>query len=245
MSPSFLDLSGKTAFVTGSSRGIGLAIARALVQCGARVTLHGVRPSEKLAAAAAELGTPTVTGDLGAPDEVRALATTIGSTDILVLNGSVQSYTGIDNYSDAEFSRMMQTNVASAFQLIAAFAPGMAARHYGRIIAVSSINQLRPADRLGIYATTKAALANLILTTAKKYAAHGITANTIQPGVIVTDRNREVLANPDFAEPLRLSIPAQRFGSAEDCALIVPFLASDGAAYLTGAEIPIAGGMQL
>jgi NAD(P)-dependent dehydrogenase (short-subunit alcohol dehydrogenase family) len=121
----------------------------------------------------------------------------------------------------------------------------MMENNWGRIIAISSINQIRPADRLGIYATTKAALANLMLSTAKKYAAYGITANTVLPGVIETDRNAQVLSNKEFADNLREIIPAKRFGTPEDCAGIALFLASDAAGYVTGAEIPVAGGMQL
>lgn len=240
------DLTGKKALVTGSARGIGRAIAEDLAKAGAEVILHGVKASDHLKALSAAMNNARyVTGDMGNPEEIAVLIKEVGDIDILVLNSSVQSYTGLDNFNMEEFSRMVNTNLASAFSLIAAFAPKMAERKFGRIIAVSSINQLRPAPRLAVYSATKAALANLMNMTAKKYAADGVTANTIQPGVIVTDRNREVLKNEDFASGLRNDIPARRFGMPEDCSPIVTFLASDEASYITGAQIPVAGGWQL
>ena len=243
------DLKDKKVFVTGSARGIGKAIADACVKAGATVLYHGATESEKLIKAAEAAQSPYVAGDLSKPEDVSILADNVrkilGNVDVLILNGSVQSYTGIENFTVEEFNRQMQTNVASCFQLIGAFAPGMMENKWGRIIAISSINQIRPADRLGIYATTKAALANLMLTAAKKYAAYGITANTVLPGVIETDRNAATLSDAAFAEKLREQIPMHRFGTAEECAELIAFLASDAASYITGADIPIAGGMQL
>lgn len=243
------DLKGKKIFVTGSARGIGKAIADACVNAGANVLYHGATESEKLIKAAADKSSPFIAGDLSKPEDVEILAQNVkkilGHADVLILNGSVQSYTGIDNFSAEEFNRQMQTNVASCFQLIGALAPDMMEHKWGRIIAISSINQIRPADRLGIYATTKAALANLMLTASKKYASYGITVNTVLPGVIETDRNAQILSNKEFADNLREVIPAKRFGSPDDCAGIAVFLASEEAGYVTGAEIPVAGGMQL
>ena len=243
------DLTGKRAFVTGSARGIGKTAADALAAAGAKVLYHGATGSEHLKQAAAATSSPWVAGDLGSPEAVEKLCRDVleilGGVDILVLNGSVQSYTGLDNFTMEEFQRQYQTNLASSFLLIRSFASGMTERRSGRIIGVSSINQLRPADRLGLYATTKAALANLIMTTAKKYAEYGVTANVIQPGVIATDRNREVLSDPAFTEKLLAGIPAKRLGCTDDCAGAIVFRASDAASYITGAEIPIAGGMQL
>ena len=243
------DLTGRKVFVTGSARGIGKAIAASFVKQGATVLYHGATLSERLIRAANETSSPYVAGNLTDPDAVKKLIGDVreklGHVDVLVLNGSIQSYTGLDNYTTEEFQKEMQTNVGATFQLISAFAPEMAKRNFGRLIAISSINQIRPADRLGIYATTKAAMANLMLTAAKKYAEKGITANTVLPGVIETDRNREALSNKEFADSLREKLPAKRFGKPEDCAGVTVFLASDEASYVTGAEIPVAGGMQL
>lgn len=239
------DLTGKTALVTGSARGIGFAVAAAMKQAGANVILHGATESEHLKKAAQTLASPYAAADLGNEEELSVLCEKVPAADILVLNGSVQSYTGLENFSLPEFSRMMDTNVASTFRLLAHFVPKMAEKGFGRIIGVSSINQVRPAPRLAVYSATKAALANIMAMTAKRYAADGVTANTILPGVIRTDRNREALKDEEFAAKLLEDIPAHRFGTPEDCAPLAVFLASDEAAYITGAEIPAAGGWQL
>ena len=243
------NLNGKKIFVTGSARGIGKAIADSCVKAGATVLYHGATESERLINAAQATNSPYVAGNLSDPQDVERLIGNVrkilGHVDVLILNGSVQTYTGVENFTVEEFNRQMQTNVASCFQLVKAFTPDMVEQKWGRIIAISSINQLRPADRLGIYSTTKAALANLMLSSAKKYAADGVTVNTVLPGVIETDRNAEILSNRDFADNLRNIIPAKRFGTPEDCSGIVQFLASNEASYVTGAEIPVAGGMQL
>ena len=247
---SFIDLSGRAALVTGSSRGIGRAAALLLAQLGARVVFHGSRPSEKLASAVAEAGgeAAALTADLEKPGEVAALAETlIGrglAPDILVLNASVQSYTGIMDFDGGEFLRMFRANVESSCLLLKMLIPEMRKRHYGRVIFVGSINGVRPALRLAVYGATKAALLNIARAAAKENASYGITVNTILPGVIETDRNAARLSDREFAEKLREAIPMHHFGTPGDCAGAVAFLASDAASYITGAEIPIDGGLQ-
>ena len=247
---SFVDLSSRKALVTGSSRGIGNAIAMDLGRAGAHVIFHGTSESpalsEALKQAEAEgLKFSHVVGDIGSTDEVMALVAACGDLDILVLNASVQKYVTIGTFDEDEFDRTMRCNLRSCFQLIKAFAPHMVEQKWGRIISIGSINQAKPAGRLSIYAAGKAAQLNLMNTAAKEYAANGVTVNTITPGVIVTDRNREKLRDEAFADTIMQSIPARRFGTSEDCAGIAVLLASDAAAYITGADIPVAGGMQL
>ena len=140
---------------------------------------------------------------------------------------------------------MVRTNLRSSFALVRAFAPRMAARGWGRIVSIGSVNQAHPAPRLAIYGAVKAAQRNLMLTAAKEWAARGVTVNTVAPGVIATDRNAEVLSDAAFADPLRETIPAKRFGTPEDCAGIVLALCSDACSYITGADIPVDGGMSL
>ena len=113
------------------------------------------------------------------------------------------------------------------------------------MVALGSVNQWRQSPRLPIYAATKSAISNLIQNCARKYAADGITFNTIAPGVIATDRNTEALADQEIVAKLLTVIPAKRFGLAEDCAGIALLLASDAGSYITGCDIPVAGGMQL
>lgn len=243
-------LSGRTALVTGSSRGIGRAIAFALGRAGAGVAFHGASDSpalrDSVAAARAE-GIDAVrrVADLGDPAACDRLAAECATADILVLNASVQSYGTLESFDDAAFDRMVRTNLRSSFALVRAFGPAMAARGWGRIVSIGSVNQARPAPRLAVYAATKAAQKNLVLTAAKEWAARGVTVNSVSPGVIVTDRNSGVLADPSFAGPLRESVPAKRFGTPEDCAGIVLALCSDACSYVTGADVPVDGGFSL
>ena len=245
------NLSGKTAFITGSSRGIGRATGLKLASLGVKVIFHGVKESEKLLSAVTEAGNQAefLTADLGNMDEVKKIAATLTGRelipDILVLNASVQSYTGLGNFDCSEFLRMFQTNVESTFLLLNLLLPEMRKKKSGRVIFVGSINGIQPASRLAVYGAGKAALMNIAKTAALENAPYGITVNTILPGVIETDRNSEILKNADFAENLRRQIPMHRFGTTEECADLIAFLASDMAGYLTGNEISISGGWQL
>lgn len=244
------DLTGRTAFVTGSSRGIGKAIAFALGGAGAKVVFHGTGDTPALRktleeAAAAGFAHDVVYGDIGNSEELKAVAEAGAGADILVLNASVQSYGRIGDFDEAEFDRMARTNLRSSFQLVGALAPKMAARGWGRVIFIGSVNQAHPAPRLAIYASTKAACRALALTAAKEYASGGVTVNTVTPGVIATDRNAKALSDGAFASALLGEIPAGRFGTAGDCAGIVLALASEACAYITGADILVDGGMSL
>lgn len=243
-------LTGKTALVTGSSRGIGRAAAFALGRAGAKILFHGSRPSEALEGAAAAaraegIGCEALVADLCESGAVSGLAAAASAADILVLNASVQSYGHIADFSDKEFERIFRANVRASFQLVQAIAPKMCERKWGRIVCIGSVNQAHPAPRLAIYAASKAAFRALVLTAAKEYMPHGVTVNTVTPGVIATDRNAVALSDADFANPLRESIPAGRFGTPEDCAGAILYLASNEAAYVTGANIVIDGGFSL
>ena len=141
--------------------------------------------------------------------------------------------------------REFNTNVRASFALVQAFLPGMRERRFGRIVSIGSVNQRKPSPRLGIYAATKAAQANLILNCARSSAEFGVTANNVAPGVIATDRNAGTLADPVAARKILEQIPLRRFGTPEDCAGIVLLLCSEAGSYITGADIPVAGGMQL
>ena len=247
----FCALTGKTALVTGSSRGIGRAAGLLLAKLGARVIFHGSKPSEKLdaAVAAAGNGALALAADFDRPEEVRLFADTIVRKslvpDILVLNASVQSYLGLADFDAEAFARMFRANVESSCLILQKLLPEMRKKGSGRVIFVGSINGVRPAQRLAVYGATKAALMNVAKVAALENAPYNITVNTILPGVIETDRNAEKLRDAAFAAELKGKIPMHRFGTVDDCAGAIAFLASDAASYITGAEIPISGGWQL
>lgn len=244
-------LQGRTALVTGSSRGIGRAAALQLAEAGARVIFHGSKPGANLDSAVAEAGGEALScfADLNDLQAVEKLAQDLIEKDlvphILVLNASAQSYTGIGNFDAGEFLRMFNTNVESSCLLLHRLLPEMRKKMWGRVIFVGSVNGAKPASRLALYGATKAALMNIARSTALDNAPFNITVNTILPGVIETDRNAEALSDPEFAAMLKEKVPMHRFGTAEECGSLITYLASEAASYITGAEIPIAGGLQL
>ena len=251
MNCNVFDLFGRTALVTGSSRGIGKAAALLLGRAGAHVIFHGVRMSDPLRetveqAEKEKISCSVVTGNLAEEAEVEKVADECGKkVDILVLNASVQEYMHLRDFDSKEFEREINTNLRSACLLLKRLLPPMQERKWGRVINVGSVNQLRPAARLTVYSATKAALQNLMVNVAKEYAPDGITCNSIVPGIICTDRNRRILSDPAWLPKLQAMVPAGRFGVPEDCAGAILLLASEAGSYITGAEIPIAGGMQL
>lgn len=244
------NLEGHTALVTGSSRGIGKAIALALGKAGAKLYFHGVRESEAMRQTlneASQLGInhEVIYADISHNDGVEALIKGAKNVDIAFLNASIQYYGHIEDFNDGEFEQMVDTNIRSSFKLVKAFASEMAKRNWGRIVIIGSVNQAHPAPRLAIYASTKAACRALALTAAKEYAACGVTVNTISPGVIETDRNMKVLANQEFRDKLKSQIPIGRFGTADDCTGVALLLASDAGSYITGIDITVDGGLTL
>ena len=243
-------LDGRRALVTGSSRGIGRAIAHALGQAGAEVVYHGTAPSQKLEEAVAEARADgakalSVTADLADPVAVEQLAAEVGAVDILVLNASVQKYQSIELFEPEEFARQFQVNVAASLKLMEAFLPAMREKGWGRILVIGSVNHFRPAARLITYSATKSALDNVIRNAAASHSRYGITFNTLSPGVIATDRNAAALADPEKVRMLLAGIPAGHFGQADDCAGAALLLCSDAGAYITGANLPVTGGMHL
>ncbi len=243
-------LEGKRALVTGSSRGIGKAAAFALAEAGAHVILHGSRESAALKetleqARANGWSVESVTGDLGCADDLEKILASTVPADILVLNASAQKYGTLEEFTPEAFDAHFAVNVKNSLRLIQAFLPAMQEKKWGRVIALGSVNQWKQSPRLVIYSATKSALANVMQNCARKYACDNITFNTIAPGVMATDRNAEVLSDPATVEKIMSVIPVKRFGTPDDCAGLVLLLASDAGAYITGTDIPVAGGMQL
>ena len=247
-------MTGRTALITGSTRGIGRAIAFALAEAGADVIIHGSREGELLHQTVEELNTNGLKA-VGIPADIfcsEAVAELVGQAveklhkiDILVLNASIQIYQDIDAVTEIAFLEQLNTNLRSIFDFIRLTVPGMRQRGWGRILSIGSVNQWKPSPNLPVYAAAKAAQVNLVMNLAKQFAPDGVTVNNLAPGVILTDRNKQVLADMEFEQKILKMIPAGHFGQSEDCAGLALLLCSEAGRYITGADIPVTGGMHL
>lgn len=225
-------LDGKTALVTGSSRGIGKAIADALEGAGARVVRHDSKAC-----------------DLSDPAAVEAwfdgLEKAGAAPDILVANASVQAKIPWAEFPRDEALREIQVNFLATLRMFQRAYPHMKARGWGRLIAVGSVNERRPHPDMCVYAATKAAQENLVRGLARQLAPEGITVNNLCPGVFATDRNREALADPVYGAKVLSAIPMHEAAMPEDAAGAALLLASDAGRYITGSTILIDGGLSI
>ena len=241
-----IDLTGRTAFVTGGTRGIGLAIARTLHAAGAKVAIVG-RDQAKAAAAAAEFGERGVAAacDVARADQVEAAVAAaeqaLGPIDILVNNAGLTRDNILLRLTDADWDAVLDANLKGAFHTTRAVIKGMMKRRAGRIINITSIVGLTGNKGQANYAASKAGLIGFTKSVAKEYASRGILANCIAPGFIETDMTA---ALPDAARASLLQdIALGRLGRPEDVAGAVLFLASDLAGYVTGQVLVVDGGM--
>jgi 3-oxoacyl-[acyl-carrier protein] reductase len=245
-----IDLAGQTALVTGSTRGIGLGIARALHAAGAAVAVHG-RSAEQAVAVAAELGGTDraigVAADVADPEQVaeaiEAVESTIGPITILVNNAGMTRDNLLIRMSDDEWDAVLRTNLTGAFHTMRAVAKGMMKRRSGRIINIASVVGIVGNKGQANYAASKAGLIGLTKAVAKEYASRNILVNCVAPGYISTDMTAAL--PPEASDALLGAIPLGRFGQADEVAGVVLFLASDFARYLTGQVIAVDGGMAM
>ena len=249
MSTKTLDLSGKTALVTGGSRGIGAAVATLLAARGASVVVtysKSAEQAEKVAADITKSGGKAfaVKADAGSPDAAKAgvkqaVEKLGGTLDILVNNAGVAEMAPLDQTSDASFDKMLDVNVRGVWHTTRA-----AAEHLsdgGRIVNIGSIVGERiPMPGASAYGMTKHAVAGLTKGWSRDLAARKITVNTVEPGPIDTELNP---ADGEMAEMMTQMVPLGRYGKAEEVAELVAFLASPAASYITGAHVAIDGGM--
>lgn len=241
------DLKGKKALVTGSSRGIGSAIAKELAEGGAEVFLHfaGNKASaEKMKAEIEGIGgkATIVQADLSDNTSYDKLAEEVGNIDILVLNASMQFKNKWENISKDEFYKQINCNLLASLMLIQKFSPAMKENHFGRIISIGSVQEAKPHPDMLVYSASKAAQTNMIKSLALQLAEYGITVNNVAPGVIYTDRNTEALADPEYAKKVTDSIPLKFYGDKTDCAYIVRLLCAEEGRYITGQSIFVDGG---
>ena len=241
-----IDLTGQVALVTGSTRGIGLAIARAMHAAGAKVAIVG-RDAERARAVAAEFGDRAagVGCDVAVAEQVEAALvaaeSALGPIDILVNNAGLTRDNILVRLTDAEWDAVLDANLKGAFHTTRGVIKGMMKRRRGRIINVSSIIGLVGNKGQANYAASKAGLIGFTKSVAKEYAGRGILANCIAPGYIETDMTSGL---PDAAKATLLQgIALGRLGRPEDVAGAALFLASDLAAYITGQVLVVDGGM--
>jgi len=254
-----LNLTGRRALVTGSSRGTGAGIARILAREGATVFVHGfeLEAAEVVARSIREEGLDAraVAGDIRTDAGATTVAAAAGEIDILVNNYGVAE-SGTWQSPTADWIDIYEKNVLSGVRLVQALTPGMKARGFGRIVFVSTVGYARPNSRMPHYYASKMALVNMTLSLAKELAYTGITVNCISPGIIATAEIREMYerravlnGKPDDWASLEQKIargdmpnPAGIIGTPEDIGELVAFLASDRARYINAANIRIDGG---
>ena len=240
----------KVAFVTGSSRGIGRAIAMRLAKDGYRVIVHGAGNIEK----ANEVKdiiiknggeAEVIVTDLCDLEATKELSSKLPAIDVLVLNASVQIRRPWNEISIEECYSQLNCNFVSSMLLIQFVADNMKKNKWGRIITVGSVQEAKPHPDMLVYSASKAAQTNMVSSLSLQLAKDGITVNNVAPGVIYTDRNVEALSDPVYAKKVTDSIPVGFYGEPDDCAGIVSLLCSEEGRYITGQSIYVDGGKSI
>jgi 3-oxoacyl-[acyl-carrier protein] reductase len=251
-----LGLSGRVALVTGGSAGLGLAVARALAAEGARIALNAREPA-RLDAAVASLREATgaevraFPGDVGAAGGGGAILAQVvrafGRVDVLLANAGGPPAGAWDAHDAAAWRGAIDVNLLATVELCRAAVPGMVARRWGRVLAITSFVARQPAPGLILSTTARAGLLGFLKSLADEVAAAGVTVNALCPGYFLTDRLRQLAApggeSGSSLETIASGIPARRIGAPEELADVVCFLASERAGYVTGTAIPVDGGL--
>lgn len=245
------DLTGKVAIVTGSTRGIGHAIAEEMARVGARVVVSGRKP-EVCDAVAAEIrkaggDAVGIACHIGDKAQVESLVATtravFGQVDILVLNAATNAaYGPLAEVSDEAFGKTMAINVRSQLWLCSLVLPEMAARKDGAIVFIASIGGFRGSRNLGAYAMSKAAIMQAARSLAGEWSPHNIRINCVAPGLIRTDFSRALIENKEVLARRLATTPLGRVGEPIDVAGAVILLASAAGRFITGQSIVIDGG---
>lgn len=241
-------LKGKTAIVTGASKGIGEAIASALAEAGAQVVLSS-RKQEAVDEAAQRIGHDAIgiAANTGDPDQLRALTEQVtaafGGIDIIVNNAAANPVFGpLEDTEAWAYEKIMDVNLRGPFELAKLALPSMKARGGGAIINISSVGGLSPEHQLGIYSVSKAALISLTKVMAKEWGQHGVRANAICPGLIKTKFSQALWDNDRILKHALAQLPLARVGTVEEVAGLALFLASPASAYCTGGVFTADGG---
>ncbi|MEC9292449.1 MAG: 3-oxoacyl-ACP reductase FabG [Pseudomonadota bacterium] len=237
----FADLSGKTALITGSSRGIGKDIAKSFIDAGASVIICASR-EETAKKVAEELNAHSYVGaDLSDIAGLEEFAKRVGDVDILVNNAGITEDGLFMRQSDEAWDNVLDVNLNSAVKLTKLFMPAMSKKRWGRIINVTSVVAHMGNNAQTNYVASKAAMTGFSKALSKEMARRGVTVNCVAPGFIETDMT-EKLDDAVKANFIK-NIPAAKFGTGEDIANAVRFLASDAAGYMTGTTLHVNGGL--
>lgn len=250
MTPLF-SLAGKRALITGSTRGIGRAIAEEMGRAEARVTISS-NEAEACAPVAAELAREGIEAlalpcDAASLDQLRALVDGAmrawAGIDILVCNAGINTYEGpLTEIGDAALTAMLQVNLTNVLRLCGLVIPQMAERRDGAVIIISSLSGLRGNKRIGGYGITKAANAQLARNLAVEWGPDNVRVNAISPGLIETEFAAPILKNPEHLPRRLAQTPLRRVGSPREIAGTAVFLASAAGAFITGQNIVVDGG---
>ena len=255
-------LKGKTALVTGSTSGIGLACAKALAAEGAAVMINGFGDADAIEAERAALAATSGAGalysaaDMTKPDEIAAMvalcADKLGGPDILINNAGIQHVSPVEDFPLDKWDAIIAINLSSAFHSIRAALPGMKAKGWGRIVNTASAHSLRASPFKSAYVAAKHGLAGLTKTVALETATFGITANCISPGYVWTPlverqipdtmKARNLTREQVMRDVMLAGQPTRQFVTVEQCAALALFLCRDEAAQITGANMSVDGG---
>ncbi|SMC84662.1 SDR family oxidoreductase [Primorskyibacter flagellatus] len=247
------DLTGRRALVTGSSMGIGFALARGLAEAGASVVLNA-RNAERLEEAAQTLRSDGYTIDTLVFDvcDAKAVASAIdgfeaehGAFDILVNNAGMQHRSPLEDFPPDRFDTLMRTNVNSVFYVGQAVARHMIGRGRGKIVNIASVQTALARPGIAPYTASKGAVANLTKGMATDWAKHGLTCNAIAPGYFDTPLNAALVADPEFSAWLEKRTPAGRWGQIDELVGACVFLCSDASTFVNGHTLFVDGGISV
>ena len=247
MGAGLFDLTGRRALITGSSQGIGLALAQGLSAAGAQIVLNGRDPAKLDAARAQVPGARALSFDVTDHAAARAaidgFETDDGAIDILINNAGMQHRAPLEDFPAEAFQRLLQTNVASVFNVAQACARHMIARGAGKIINIASVQTALARPGIAPYTATKGAVGNLTKGMATDWARHGLQCNALAPGYFDTPLNAALVADPAFSDWLAKRTPAGRWGRVEELVGAAIFLSSDASSFVNGTTIYVDGGI--